>query len=453
MPAPPAWPGAGPLQRERFRRPKGDTVTLPVPQRFAGLASWWDATRITGLNDNDAVAPWGHGYDSLTQGTAADRPTYQTNEFKGNPIVRLDGVSDYLTNTTFPTISSGATFFWALKLNALTAESLLWGQTAFDNTVRLKAGVNTDGSWYVNVAQDDSNRIQRTSTAGAITTGTAYVLTATYDGGTSPTGLHLFVNGVNVDGAATTQGTFTGVPSGGQTIRMGSQLFYGVFASMDVGEAGIYTTQLGTTDRQTLETYLLNKWITLLATKDLQALWDVRNLASDEVSLLWDVLNALVATDSLVLQWDVRNAIGDPLALVWDVRGTIGDTVALVWDVRNAIGDTTQLVWDVRQLATDSAVLRWDVRNLASDTVVLRWDVRNLAGDNLGLLWDVISSLTAVGKSVILVWDLRQLAGDSNQLVWDVRALATDNLTLRWDVERSGPDYSRIFLNRRRLHH
>lgn len=65
---------------------------------------WLKADAITGLNDNDPVATWadnsGNTFD-LIQGTAASKPTYQTNEINSKPIVRFDGSDDNLIRNPF----------------------------------------------------------------------------------------------------------------------------------------------------------------------------------------------------------------------------------------------------------------------------------------------------------------------------------------------------------------
>jgi len=71
------------------------------PASIAGLKLWLDASQITGLNDGDAVATWSDlsgQSNSLTQGTASQKPTYKTNILNGKPVVRFDGVDDRLAS-------------------------------------------------------------------------------------------------------------------------------------------------------------------------------------------------------------------------------------------------------------------------------------------------------------------------------------------------------------------
>jgi hypothetical protein len=70
------------------------------PLDLPNLAAWYDASKITGLSDGAAVETWedssGNGND-VTQGTADERPTYQTSILNGLPVVRFDGIDDILS--------------------------------------------------------------------------------------------------------------------------------------------------------------------------------------------------------------------------------------------------------------------------------------------------------------------------------------------------------------------
>lgn len=74
------------------------------PTDVGGCVLWVKADAITGLSDGDPVGTWadqsGNGND-LVQATAAKKPTYETNECNGEPIVRFDSVDDYLKAVAF----------------------------------------------------------------------------------------------------------------------------------------------------------------------------------------------------------------------------------------------------------------------------------------------------------------------------------------------------------------
>ncbi len=72
------------------------------PLSISGLKLWLKADAITGLNDGDAVTTWpdlsGNGNDA-TQATAAKKPVYKVNIINGKPVVRFDGLDDFLALT------------------------------------------------------------------------------------------------------------------------------------------------------------------------------------------------------------------------------------------------------------------------------------------------------------------------------------------------------------------
>lgn len=80
----------------------GGGVSGPV---LAGLVAWYDASDLV-LANGDPVASWpdksGNGR-TLTQGTAAARPSYVASGIGGKPAVRGDGVDDMLSYASGPT--------------------------------------------------------------------------------------------------------------------------------------------------------------------------------------------------------------------------------------------------------------------------------------------------------------------------------------------------------------
>lgn len=91
---------------------------FPAPGDIPGAAFGYAAHQITGLADEAAVASWedlaGFGPD-LAQATGAKRPTYQTNEINGLPIVRFDGTDDIIAAALASVISQPFTLFLIAK--------------------------------------------------------------------------------------------------------------------------------------------------------------------------------------------------------------------------------------------------------------------------------------------------------------------------------------------------
>src|SRR3990167_1190365 len=91
------------------------------PRRISNLVAWFKADSLLNFNDNDVVGTWldssGKG-NHATQTTAGNKPLYKTNIQNGKPIVRFDGVDDWMSLTNDP-LGTGAqpmTVSVALKL-------------------------------------------------------------------------------------------------------------------------------------------------------------------------------------------------------------------------------------------------------------------------------------------------------------------------------------------------
>ena len=112
-------------RRSQTAMQSGGGAAAFSPTDIAGLKEFLLSTRITGLNDGDAVATWsdlsGTSNDA-TQGTAAFRPIYKTSQLNGRPCVRFDGVNDWLTyaNTIF-TFTGAGTVFALVRVNGTVA--------------------------------------------------------------------------------------------------------------------------------------------------------------------------------------------------------------------------------------------------------------------------------------------------------------------------------------------
>lgn len=72
-----------------------------LPSQLAGLVAWYKADSLT-ANDGDLIATWadqsGNG-NTLTQATDAAKPVYKVNVQNGQPVLRFDGVDDWMTTT------------------------------------------------------------------------------------------------------------------------------------------------------------------------------------------------------------------------------------------------------------------------------------------------------------------------------------------------------------------
>lgn len=86
-----------------YFRNRNTLGTLPQLNVQCGIlvtaAFHFDASKITGLSDNDPVATWAdlRGGNSFTQSTADYKPLYKTNIQNSLPGVLFDGSNDFMT--------------------------------------------------------------------------------------------------------------------------------------------------------------------------------------------------------------------------------------------------------------------------------------------------------------------------------------------------------------------
>lgn len=124
----------------------GDNFT---PDALTGLFAWYDASRITGLTDTAQVSQWNDLSPNgrhLTQGTAGNRPLYRTNIQNGKPVVRFDGVDDYLSTAAI-TLNQPFTAFAVVRasLGATANETVFEGA----GSVQMSAQSSSGGRYMI----------------------------------------------------------------------------------------------------------------------------------------------------------------------------------------------------------------------------------------------------------------------------------------------------------------
>ena len=235
------------------------------PPDIAGLQLWLKADAITGLNDGDALTTWEDSHTSnndFTQATAGKKPTYQTNEINGLPVVRFDG-TDVLTAANFLSSSEGTIFAVVRHTTALQ-----------DNQTLLASGDEGSNFYYVwtrsystsatpnaEVSQKNSDTVDALYGSTTIVAGTTYLMTW-HSSGTAYS--------LRVNGAAETLTIVTGANTGdwfGDTSLLDNFSLGAIkraletgFLKGDVGEVIMYDTGLSAGDITSVETYLNARW-------------------------------------------------------------------------------------------------------------------------------------------------------------------------------------------------
>jgi hypothetical protein len=202
------------------------------PTDITGCELWCAAYKLTGLADGDPVSTF---TDQSGTGDAAstgsNRPTYKTGIVNGLPVCRFDGSDDRFTMGN-RVLSDFSAFFvvkstgdGALLGGGSFFPQLRYGETA--NELSTEDGSNHPFSSTLGTAQGNWSYVAFLRSSGTVTF---------YQGGTS---------------------YGTGTLSGSQTFNLiGAFIATSNALSGDLAEVILYNSALGTTDRQSVESYL-----------------------------------------------------------------------------------------------------------------------------------------------------------------------------------------------------
>ncbi len=215
-----------------------------------GVDNWDDNS----TNDNDA-----------TNGTSGTRPIYRTNVINGNPALEFDG-SKFLDTESVPGIGNTESFYMFLvfKQNSYQTDGgtldgsgtfIIDRPTATLNLTSFKI-VNTDKYFYQR-REDDNNNLGGPVSVTPVNT-TSFVITDYYRNRISGSN---YREGIYLDGALEIDqaGPTGDIP--GPHIRIGRHAtnttggLNGYFAEM-----AVYNTNLSTSNRQRVESYLAIKY-------------------------------------------------------------------------------------------------------------------------------------------------------------------------------------------------
>lgn len=219
----------------------GSVTRAPPP--VPGYYSWHDASQITGQSDNTPLATWpdlsGNGHD-LLQTVSASQPTYYSSTagqtINGLPAVWFNGNSNFMrwASTVAPILST--TFFVVLKDVRGTGSIFLDGINATER----RSILDYVGQWEIYAGTEVFFSASDTG---------LHVLAAVFNDTNSYFDLDGTVNGPVSVGTQ----PFTGLMVGTYASR--AYYFDGAMC-----EVLIYPSALSVTDRQSVRSYLTNKW-------------------------------------------------------------------------------------------------------------------------------------------------------------------------------------------------
>lgn len=178
----------------------------------------------------------------------------------GNKALVFDGTNDSEATTLAVNPTSGMWGACYIKVNSTAAvQRILTAQSTASE--RFALYIDTSGRVNCYVSNGAANSIARRSANGDIVAGTGCVLTFTYDGSTSATGIKIYKNGVQIDTTTITVGAYT-VPVAGDVLTIGgpdsSQYFNGYLSEIIYKQGGT----LSGANQTIVEAYLTTKYIT-----------------------------------------------------------------------------------------------------------------------------------------------------------------------------------------------
>jgi hypothetical protein len=242
-----------------------DTSTTPVPLAISGLQLWLDAADSSTLfdataggnlvtTDGSAVARWqdksGNNRHAI-QATSNARPLLKTNIKNGRNVLRFDGSNDSFASSSvslsaFVSVfivqssnNSAVRCFCEHSSNAGTNPGMYFG-----GTYSPAWGINRSGSLHGGPSLTNADWIgSGWSTASFVYTNVGTI----YKNGS-------LISNSAVVGSARTNSSVT------TTLYIASRNSASLFLNGDISEILIYNGALTTTQRQSVETYLNNKW-------------------------------------------------------------------------------------------------------------------------------------------------------------------------------------------------
>jgi hypothetical protein len=251
------------------------------PDAVSGLALWLKADALS-LNDADPVSTWtdssGNGRNFTQTGTA--RPTYKTTAglFPTNkPVVRFDGVDDYLASAAID-LSSASAVTLILVTASVSATAAQYVLCEYGENYTANAGqlcLLRNAAYSVTVASKSAaagvTADMTTDTTASLcwlVKTTPRVVAATFDKSLRSEQAVAYINGVWGGGAVSSNTGRTNNDSGSafaasQPVYLGARHASGVptlFAPMDVAEVLLYTRKLSVRELVRLHMWLDDKY-------------------------------------------------------------------------------------------------------------------------------------------------------------------------------------------------
>lgn len=217
------------------------------PSDITGLVLWLDADAITGLNDGDPVATWEDqsGQDNdAAQGLSTVRPSYETNELNGLPVVSFDGIDEFDDNLQTPDFAGGSLSSFTVFLVQRYRSSFGTQEGSFDGESDLQC-------YLFRATDNNSSYCNNGSQIGPATgaTNSWHVLCAVVDGASSRLRYNAGTAATGTLSATSLTRATLGIRGNGQDA-----------ADVDIAEVLIYDSALSTSDEEDVRDYLITRY-------------------------------------------------------------------------------------------------------------------------------------------------------------------------------------------------
>jgi len=228
-------------------------LDLPVS---TNVELWLDANDSSTITLNGStVSQWddksGNNYH-ISQATASNQPTYVTSVLNSKNIVRFDGVNDIMSNASAQPVAGSAsrTIFYVFSCNSTFNGSNYEYGLYFGLASPVDGGVIAI-SQELAVRVSNGYRIFNQSNDD----GSHAIISAVQDG-TNVSNYSMWKNGSALS-ATTTRSRALNIGPG---IHLGAHPVIANWFDGDIAEVIVYSSALSTSDRESVESYLSNKW-------------------------------------------------------------------------------------------------------------------------------------------------------------------------------------------------
>jgi len=225
-----------------------------TPASLSSLRVWFDADSLTGLSDGDAMSSWsdssGNG-NNVANTQATLKPTYETNELNGKPVVRFYNSSGFSgTGNVYSVTTTDVQVAVVAKWNSVNNVAIF----DVNNYAPLVRVISNQLGVYA-VVSGGNRGIQQ----GTISSGSWFVGLVMVDWPNQM--LYASLNGNNPTSIAWNNTATSIGPLGSTSVQVGARYDQTTVPfDGDIAEVVMVTNDPTTATRDKLEGYLAHKW-------------------------------------------------------------------------------------------------------------------------------------------------------------------------------------------------